>query len=100
MSEKQEKVEHGNVHYGWAVGGVGERVWYRLEAEGYRAPIRELTLQQAESFMLNPDRDYTPKDGILNQEKWVNGKKLLAETMFKLEKTKPGRVVDFPVASD
>jgi len=89
----EDKHEHGNVHFAWALGGTGERVHYRLESEGRKGPIRELTLQQAESFMLNPDRDYTPKDGVLNLEKWVAAKKLLTETMFKLEKTKPGTIV-------
>lgn len=113
MSE--DKHEHGDVHFAWAWGGVGERVHYRLGAEtrfymttvevqdrngqtrsvqvrrAKFGPTREITVKQAESYMLVPDKDYSP-DGR-DTTKWVGYLKRLCDSVMRLEKDKPGTIV-------
>jgi hypothetical protein len=92
----EDKHDHGKVHFAWAIGGNGERVHYRLEAEGRFGPTRELTVQQAESYMLVPNKDYTPKDGTLDMQKWTAYLKRLCDSVMRLEKDKPGTIVYRP----
>lgn len=78
---------HPPVHFGW--DKERETVWYSTDD---RKTERVLTLEQAGQFWLNPDKDYSPKDGVNDPFGWMKYLQRMNLLMFNLCKSLPGKL--------